>query len=71
MHPNRDEIAAAKRVLAAASFLCVHIEEDAAWCVGELADTAGFGIAVDVRDTEDAYKQMMAIKRAYNPTLVE
>lgn len=69
MHPNADEIATAKRVLADAAYLCVHVEPEATWAVGEMREIAGWGVAITVRDIQDAHDQIVAIKRAYDPTL--
>jgi hypothetical protein len=67
MNPNADEIAAAKRVLADAGYLCIHISSDAHWtnCPTTLEDVLdGPGVAV-VCDPKDAESQMLAIKRCY------
>lgn len=67
MNPNADEIFRAKRVLADAGYLCVHIDEMASWNIDEAdirAAIGAAGIAVEC-DPQDAEQQMLAIKRGY------
>lgn len=52
MHPNSDEITAAKRVLNDAGYVCVHWVAGASWAVGHSDEIAGPGLSISLTADE-------------------